>query len=280
MTERFSVTEVRNAMRCPRIFALGRLATRAVAFPVGSSCLGGAFHKIVDRFAGTVGTPPAYVSALEASAARDDVQACLARWLLELLVDEIESDPAYAGIPGEVDDLAEALREFARHLSGRLAGFTAAGAEAPNGASLVPALTQLIRFSERELETAIEPGGPLIRGRLDAVLADARGHLDVVEYKLTDEQNDALDRTQVILYRELLRCAEGVDARPVILLLSIFARLLLASSMLFLSGSCSFLAICLYSTFSVLFSVTKSCSSWWIFQAQCFDHSQWTISRS
>lgn len=217
MTERFSVTEVRNAMRCPRIFALGRLATRAVAFPVGSSCLGGAFHKIVDRFAGTVGTPPAYVSALEASAARDDVQACLARWLLELLVDEIESDPAYAGIPGEVDDLAEALREFARHLSGRLAGFTAAGAEAPNGASLVPALTQLIRFSERELETAIEPGGPLIRGRLDAVLADARGHLDVVEYKLTDEQNDALDRTQVILYRELLRCAEGVDARPVIL---------------------------------------------------------------
>lgn len=208
MSHRFSVTEVRNALRCPRIFALGRLATRAVAFPVGSSCLGGAFHKIVDRFASTVDTPPEHLVRLEAGAARDDVQASLSRWLLDLLIFELESDPAYSGVPGEVDDLAEALREFARHLSGRLSAFK----ESP-----AVALARVIRDSERAIETAIEPEGALVHGRLDAVFADANGSLDVVEYKLTDELNDTLDRAQVILYRELLRCAERVSARPVVL---------------------------------------------------------------
>ncbi len=208
MSERFSVTEVRNAMRCPRIFALGRLASRAVAFPVGSSCLGAAFHKIVDRFASMVDTPPEHLRRLGAAAPRDAVQADLARWLLALLIEELESDPAYMGIPGEVDDLAEALREFARHLSGRLSAFPSAPAQA---------LAHAFRSSERSIETAIEPGGSCIHGRLDAVLADADGQLDVVEYKLTDEQNDAVDRAQVILYRELLRSADNVSARPVIL---------------------------------------------------------------
>ena len=46
----FSVTEVRNALRCPRIFALGRSKRSAVAFPIGSSCLGASFHRLVDRF--------------------------------------------------------------------------------------------------------------------------------------------------------------------------------------------------------------------------------------
>jgi S-DNA-T family DNA segregation ATPase FtsK/SpoIIIE len=208
MSERFSVTEVRNAMRCPRIFALGRLATRAVAFPVGSSCLGAAFHKIVDRFASTVETPPAHLSSLARGAALDEVQSSLSSWLLGLLIDELDSDPAYAAIPGEVDDLAEALREFARHLAGRLASFQ----EPPAGA-----LGQVVRASERTVETLFEAEGALVHGRLDALFADANGKLDVVEYKLTDEANDALDRAQVILYRELLRQGDGADARPVVL---------------------------------------------------------------
>jgi hypothetical protein len=58
MSERVSVTEVRNALRCPRIFALGRLEEKVVAFPVGSSCLGATFHRLVERFSASVGAPP------------------------------------------------------------------------------------------------------------------------------------------------------------------------------------------------------------------------------
>src|SRR5690606_22094274 len=143
MSERFSVTEVRNALRCPRIFALGRLATRAVAFPVGSSCLGAAFHKIVDRFAATVETPPAPLSNLPHDAALYDVQSSLSSWLLGLWIDELDTDPAYAAVPGEVDALAEALREFARHLAGRLASFQQPPASA---------LARVVRASERTVE--------------------------------------------------------------------------------------------------------------------------------
>jgi S-DNA-T family DNA segregation ATPase FtsK/SpoIIIE len=66
-----SVTEVRNALRCPRVFALGRLRKNAVAFPVGSSCMGGAFHRIVDRFAQTVAQPSQKVAALNATASHE-----------------------------------------------------------------------------------------------------------------------------------------------------------------------------------------------------------------
>jgi S-DNA-T family DNA segregation ATPase FtsK/SpoIIIE len=208
MTDSISVTEVRNALRCPRIFALGRLHERAVSFPVGSSCLGATFHRIVDGFANAVTTPPPYLAKLAAGTPRDDVEAALARWLLEGLVAELAADPGYASIPGEVDDLADALRELARHLAGRLQAFDAAPSEA---------LPQVVRAGERSIESTIGADGPLVRGRIDALSGDARGDLEVVEYKLTDEANDALDRAQVALYRELVRATEGHEVRPVVL---------------------------------------------------------------
>jgi hypothetical protein len=57
----------------------------------------------------------------------------------------------------------------------------------------------------------------VVQGRIDALYADARGHLEVIEYKLTDEANDELDRAQVALYQELVRRIEGDEARPVVL---------------------------------------------------------------
>jgi S-DNA-T family DNA segregation ATPase FtsK/SpoIIIE len=208
MSERISVTEVRNALRCPRIFALGRLHRRAVSFPVGSSCLGAAFHRIVDRFAKAVSAPPGHVTNLPAGTPRDDVEAHLARWLLDELVEELGSDSSYATIPGEVDDLAEALRELARHLAGRLQVFE----EAP-----ASALPKVVRAGERAFESTLGPDGPRVHGRIDALYADSRGQLEVIEYKLTDEANEELDRSQVALYRELIRLAEGDDARPIVL---------------------------------------------------------------
>lgn len=203
-----SVTEVRNALRCPRLFALGRRRNAALGFPVGSSCLGSAFHRIVETFAKTVDTPPAHFARLGDKSARDDVDAALARWLLSLLVDELDKDPSYASIPAEVDDLAEALRELARHLAGRMRKFKGAPREA---------LRQVVVAGESAVEAPLEPGGAVVRGRFDALYGDAEGVYEVIEYKLTDEANDALDQAQVSLYRTLLRESQGMHARPVVL---------------------------------------------------------------
>jgi RecB family exonuclease len=102
----------------------------------------------------------------------------------------------------------KALRELSRHLSERLQRFECTPAAA---------LAQLLHSGEKAVEASFGEASVVVSGRLDALYADARGGLDVVEYKLTDEANDELDRAQVALYRLLLRVAHGVDARPVVL---------------------------------------------------------------
>jgi S-DNA-T family DNA segregation ATPase FtsK/SpoIIIE len=148
------------------------------------------------------------MARLPAGTPRDDVEAALARWLLDGLVEELGADPSYASIPGEVDDLAEALRELARHLAGRLHGFSSAPADA---------LPRVVRAGERTVESALGVDGPLVQGRIDALYADAHNHLEIIEYKLTDEANEELDRAQVALYQELVRRSDGHEARPVVL---------------------------------------------------------------
>jgi S-DNA-T family DNA segregation ATPase FtsK/SpoIIIE len=206
--QRISVTEVRNALRCPRLFALGRALRQQLAFPVGSSCLGAAFHRIVERFAREVDAPAPSFAALPSGAPRDVSEAELAKWLIGFLLTELESDQTYLSIPSEVDDLAEALREFARHLSGRLQRFDLPPAQA---------LTKLLREGERSIAARLEAGGPLLHGRWDALYGDHKDALEIVEYKLTDEANDDLDRAQVALYSALLKAEDGISARPVVL---------------------------------------------------------------
>lgn len=203
---RISVTEVRNALRCPRVFTIGRLRSKAVAFPVGSSCLGGTFHRVVDRFTQTVDSPPEHFAALPAGAPREGVKAALTRWILGFLLEELERDPSYRSMPAEVDDLAEALRQLAGYLAERIGG----GAPAE-------AVRSLLRAGERAVEASLPEASVVLTGRIDALHARGDERVDVVEYKLTDQENDAVDRAQVALYRELLRRAEGLSARPVIL---------------------------------------------------------------
>jgi RecB family exonuclease len=203
----FSVTEVRNALRCPRIFALGRMKNRAVAFPIGSSCLGASFHRIVNRFAQTVETPPLRVAGLEEGAPLDTIEAELRAWVLGLLVDELDADATLTTMPGEVDDLAQALRELARHLAARLRRFPGRPSDA---------LRKVLRDSERPIEAALEEG-ILLRGTLDALYGEPDDSLEVIEYKLTDDANDVLDRAQAALYGRLIELSTGMVPKPVVL---------------------------------------------------------------
>ena len=204
----FSVTEVRNALRCPRVFVLGRIHGRTVTFPIGSSCLGATFHRIVERFAATVATPPISFTKLCPGSPVDVIARGLSLWLLDILTDELTKDATLATMPGEVDDLAEALRELANHLARSVAEFESRPASA---------LAALVRAGERPLNVLLEEQGVAVSGRIDALYVTSDERVHVVEYKLTDEANDDLDRAQVSLYRELLR-REGLDdAHPTLL---------------------------------------------------------------
>jgi S-DNA-T family DNA segregation ATPase FtsK/SpoIIIE len=221
-----SVTEVRNALRCPRVFALGRALGQAVAFPIGASSLGAIFHRIAEAFAHELDSPPEAVKRLPRGAPREAVARAVSGWLLDHLAALLERDAALASMPGEVDDLAEALRE----LGGYLASEIERSGETPESA-----LRALIEHAELPVEAAVDAGsGAHVRlvGRIDAIhCRGLRGAVvksdgsstgvtaavDVVEYKLTDEANQELDQAQVALYRYLLRRALDIDAEPVIL---------------------------------------------------------------
>ena len=208
MTLSLSVTEVRNALRCPRLFALGRARGQTVMFPVGASAMGAVFHRLVAAFAREPDL--SRLSKLPAGAPVDEVARALSSSLLRLLAAELARAPAYAAMPAEVDDLAEALREFARHV----AGACAAGRLAP-----AEAVARFLAGAELPLELEVEHGGGSLRlsGRIDALHVPPGGAAEVVEYKLTDESGEELDRAQVALYRFLLARARELDAAPVIL---------------------------------------------------------------
>src|SRR5690606_4155587 len=207
----FNVTEVRNALRCPRVFALGRIRGQQVAFPIGASALGGTFHRIAERLHANAAAPPAALLALPANAAAEAVGAVLKTWLLSYLAETLVSSAALQSMPTEVDELAEALREFAGYLAERVA----ARPERP-----AVALAAFLRGAEIAVEQVLGDGSqePVrLTGRVDAIFEPAEQRFEVAEYKLTDEGNDELDQAQVALYRQMLRWDRGVDATPVVL---------------------------------------------------------------
>ncbi len=208
MTVGFSVTETRNALRCPRVFALGRLRGQQVMFPVGASALGSLFHRLVADFARQSGSARLRGAAGDAPA--PEIADALTVSLLTLLAGKLERNPVYTSMPAEVDDLAEALREFAHHV---------ARASAAAGLAPAEAVARFLAAAEMPVAVELEHSGVrmLLSGRIDALHVPPGGAAEVVEYKLTDDSNEELDRAQVALYRFLLGRARQLDAAPVIL---------------------------------------------------------------
>lgn len=208
---RFTVTEVRNALRCPRVFALGRSRGPAVAFPIGASSLGALFHRIAERFARELNHPPRQMKALLPDTPVERIGDVLSSWLLAHLARELTEHPSTASMPTEVDDLAEALREFAFYLAKQIV----LDARCPGDA-----LRALVQQAEFTVDAVLEAGGGIpvqVSGRVDAIYCRAAGAVDVVEYKLTDDVNQELDEAQVALYRHLLRKMLDSDVEPLIL---------------------------------------------------------------
>jgi S-DNA-T family DNA segregation ATPase FtsK/SpoIIIE len=170
--------------------------------------MGAVFHRLVAAFAREPDL--SRLGRLPAASPVDEVARTLSGSLLRLLAAELARSPSYAAMPAEVDDLAEALREFARHVAGACAANQLAPAEA---------VARFLAGAELPLEFEVDHGGGSVRltGRIDALHVPPGGAAEVVEYKLTDESGEDLDRAQVALYRFLLARAKELDAAPVIL---------------------------------------------------------------
>lgn len=203
-----TVTEVRNAMRCPRVFALGRSSKKRVVFPVGASALGAVFHRIAERFTRSLAKGNARIARVPTSAPVDEIAYAVGGALLAPLIVELDRNPTYGSIPAEVDDLAEALRAYGAYLAQRIAG-------APGNVRDV--LAGFAREAEVPVRMEVDSpnGAVVLNGRIDAIHAPNDHAYEVVEYKLTDESTEELDRAQVALYRRMLQ--GNRNAVPVIL---------------------------------------------------------------
>lgn len=182
-----------------------------MAFPIGASSLGALFHRIAERFAAELVHPPVQMRALVPGAAVERVYDVLSSWLLGHLVQELIEHPSAASMPAEMDDLAEALREFAFYLAKQVVLDEKAPADS---------LRTFVQHAEFTVDAVLEAGGGIpvqVSGRVDAIYCRAAGAIDVVEYKLTDEANRILDEAQVAVYRHLLRRMLDTDVDPIIL---------------------------------------------------------------
>lgn len=204
----FSVVEARNALRCPRLFAIGRARKHPVVFPIGSSPLGAMFHRIVASFTRDLESPPEPVGRLAEGASREQLAKLFTAWLLGHLVRELKTSPEAASMPGEIDDLAEALRGLAASLTLLVEGA---------GPSLVEAVKLGIAGSRGELSAVLKrPSGAPVRlvGRAAELLGSAEKALFAVEFKHADEATQDADRAQIALYRAVLKLALESDATP------------------------------------------------------------------
>ena len=130
--------------------------------------MGGAFHRIVDRFAQTVAQPPQKVAALNPTASHEQRREALTGWLLSFLVEELERDPGYGNMPAEVDDLAEALRHLADYLAERAAS-----------GALAESIRKVVRGGERAVEAMLPEASVVLNGRIDALYGGGDEQLDV-----------------------------------------------------------------------------------------------------
>lgn len=209
---RVSVTEVRNALLCPRVYAIGKQLRRAVTFPIGASTLGSVFHRICEQFARSLIEPPPFIRDLAAGAQTAQVERAVSRWLLSFLLKELKSNGrVLLSMPAEVDDLAEALRRLAAYLAEQIAASTQVPAQA---------LSSMVKYAEQSLESRIPlENGVHVRlaGRIDVVHDKSDGQFDIIEYKLSDDSKQHLDQAQAALYVKLLRDRLGIQGEAVIL---------------------------------------------------------------
>jgi S-DNA-T family DNA segregation ATPase FtsK/SpoIIIE len=210
----FSVTKVRVAFECPRLFYLGhRFGGKMMFFPPGNPPkLGTQFHQLADHFAFIAKQEPRFQALFEPEAEQLNVDA-IAQQLQQLFYElsffphlqaTVKTDPGKAtalyqlweGLKGLIRRWAELLVRNRRYCS-------ASDVISKTLIALKPTVKHHFQL----------PNGTqqLVQGRFDSVVYDFENHrLCVVEYKTYQSPDKSAQLAQAALYSYMLREKLGV----------------------------------------------------------------------
>jgi S-DNA-T family DNA segregation ATPase FtsK/SpoIIIE len=210
----FSVTKVRVAFECPRLFYLGhRFGGKMMFFPPGNPPkIGTQFHQLADHFAFIAKQEPRFQALFKPEADQLNVDA-IAQQLQQLFYElsffphlqaTVKTDPGKAtalyqlweGLKGLIRRWAELLVRNRRYCS-------ASDVISKTLIALKPTVKHYFQL----------PNGTqqLVQGRFDSVVYDFENHrLCVVEYKTYQSPDKSAQLAQAALYSYMLREKLGV----------------------------------------------------------------------
>ncbi len=205
----FSVTKVRVAFECPRLFYLGhRWGGNTMFLPGGnSSKIGTQFHNLADNFAFIAKTEARFSKLFELDAEQLDVNA-IAQQMQQLFY-ELSFFPHLQANPGKttVLQLWEALKGLIHHWAKLLVQ----NRRYCSGAEVISKTLIAIKPTVKHSFQLADGTQQLVQGRFDSVVYDFEHHrLCVVEYKTYPAIDKSAQLAQVALYSYMLKEKLGV----------------------------------------------------------------------
>ncbi|HEY9611186.1 DNA translocase FtsK, partial [Allocoleopsis sp.] len=210
----FSVTKVRVAFECPRLFYLGhRFGGRMMFFPPGNPPkIGTQFHQLADHFAFIAKQEPRFQALFEPEADQLNVDA-IAQQLQQLFY-ELSFFPYLQATVKTAPGKATALYQLWEGLKGlirRWAELLVRNRRYCNASDVIS--KTLIALKPTVKHHFQLPNGTqqLVQGRFDSVVYDFENHrLCVVEYKTYQSPDKSAQLAQAALYSYMLREKLGV----------------------------------------------------------------------
>jgi S-DNA-T family DNA segregation ATPase FtsK/SpoIIIE len=210
----FSVTKVRVAFECPRLFYLGhRLGGKMMFLPPGNPPkIGTEFHHLADHFAFIAKQEPRFQALLEPEADQLNVEA-IAQQLQQLFYELSFFPHLQAAVqidPGK----APALYQLWEALKGLIRRWTELLAQNRRYCSASDVISKTLIALKPSVKHHFQlPDGTqqLVQGRFDSLVYDFENHrLCVVEYKTYHSPDKSAQLAQVALYSYMLREKLGV----------------------------------------------------------------------
>jgi hypothetical protein len=210
MSTSFSVTDIRVAVECPRLFYLGkRFGGKTMFLPSNSSIgLGSTFHQLAERFVNLAREKPQFRQLFEPEA--DRLQKEVIAIQMEQLFYQLYFDPYFQEVTQKEPSKVQPLFQIWQGLRGLMRRWAELLVKNRHYCSAAEVINQTF-IVDPELKVVQHqftlPNGKkqLVKGQFDSLIFDCeRQRLCVVEYKTYEPVDPSAQLAQVALYSYLL----------------------------------------------------------------------------
>ena len=215
MSKSYSVTKVRVAFECPRLFYLGHKFGGSMMFlPRGNPVsVGTQFHALADRFNFVIRHDPRFQALFEAEPDLQKVDEISAQ--MQQLLYEIEFFPYLQKIIQTSPEKAETLYQIWQGMRGLIQRWAKLLIQNRDHCSASEVIDKTLLDLKPSVKHEFQlPNGnkQLVQGRFDSLIYDFQNHsLCVVEYKTFSSQDKSAQLAQVALYSYMLKEKIGVS---------------------------------------------------------------------